>query len=307
MATIAVPPLRRGSSTRRWALLGAAGAGAALAWFTLSLFAAPAAHAADDDNNPLGSLIGGVSSTLSTVTTPVLQPVADVLAPVADAVAPAVEVVAPPLGSVVSSVSPVLEPLAPVGDVVAPVGAVLGDTVGQLAPVLAPVTGALQPVADAAAPITGAVSALPVVDHLIPPVTGVVPPLGGAASALDPSAITPQILSAAVAGTWQQMTGQVEAVSRGLSAAFVSATTLTGAATGFSSPAGGPAGPAAPFSALTLESTTLISSGSGFTFGASAVLAFAVFAAYRAWMLRRTPTDEYGLPAPFFDTDVSPD
>ncbi len=307
MATIAVPPLRRGSSTRRWALLGAAGAGAALAWFTLSLFAAPAAHAADDSDNPLGSLLGGVSSSLSTVTTPVLEPVADILAPVAQAVAPAVDVVAPPLGEVVTSLSPVLEPLAPAGDIVAPIGAALGDTVGHLAPVLTPVTGALQPVVDAAAPVTGAVSALPVVDHLIPPVTGVVPPLGGAASALDPSAVVPQVVNAAASGTWQQMTGQVAAASRGLSAAFVSATALAGAATGITSPAGGSGGPAAPFSALTLESTTLISSGSVFNFGASAVLAFGAFAACRAWLLRRTPTHQHALPAPFFDTDVSPD
>jgi hypothetical protein len=50
------PPLRRGrsttESTRRWAMLGALGVGAAFAWFAISLFSGPSAHAADDTDNP---------------------------------------------------------------------------------------------------------------------------------------------------------------------------------------------------------------------------------------------------------------
>jgi hypothetical protein len=96
-------------------MLGALGVGAAFAWFAISLFSGPSAHAADDTDNPLGSLVGGVSSTLSKVTTPVLDPVAEILSPVAETVAPVVERVAPPVGGIVDSVAPVLEPLAPVG------------------------------------------------------------------------------------------------------------------------------------------------------------------------------------------------
>jgi len=38
-----------------------------------------------------------------------------------------------------------------------------------------------------------------------------------------------------------------------------------------------------------------------------ALLPFGVPVAHRAWARRGRPNDEHGLPAPFFDTDVSPD
>lgn len=317
MVTIAVPPLRRGrsttESTRRWAMLGALGVGAAFAWFALTLFSGPSAHAADDTDNPLGSLVGGVSSTLSTVTTPVLDPVAEILSPVAETVAPVVETVAPPVGAIVTSVAPALEPLAPVGDVVAPIGSTVGEIVSPLAPVLAPVTGAVAPLVDAAAPVTDAVTSLPVVGSLVTPLTSAVPPAGGAASPTDPSAGSPASTEAALAvltAAWDQATAGLGAT---LNTALVSletavtsfvpgAAVLTPASVLPASPTGGWAPPGSA-----LEATSFFSSAAGFSFGASAVLAFGLFAAHRAWMLRRAPGDEYALPAPVFDTDVSPD
>lgn len=319
MATIAVPPLRRGrsttESTRRWAMLGALGVGAAFAWFAISLFSGPSAHAADDTDNPLGSLVSGVSSALSKVTTPVLDPVAEILSPVAETVAPVVESVAPPVGGIVDSVAPVLEPLAPVGQVVAPVGSAVGEIVSPLAPVLAPVTGAVKPIVDAAAPVTDAVSSLPVVGELVTPITSVVVPPGGApASSSDPSAPaagTPPAAAAlaVLSAAWDQT---MHGVATTTTAAALS---LGSAVTSFVPGAGALAYPAAPGAPAggwgllgpTLDATSFFSSGAGFSFGAGAVLAFGLFAAHRAWVLRRRPEDDSALPAPVFATDVSPD
>lgn len=318
MATIAVPPLRRGrsttESTRRWAMLGALGVGAAFAWFAISLFSGPSAHAADDTDNPLGSLVSGVSSTLSKVTTPVLDPVAEILSPVAETVAPVVESVAPPVGGIVDSVAPVLEPLAPVGQVVAPVGSAVGEIVSPLAPVLAPVTGAVKPIVDAAAPVTDAVSSLPVVGELVTPITSVVVPPGGApASPLPPSTDALEPTEAALAvlsATWDQamhgVTTTANAAAMSLGTAVSSFVPGAGAlARNGSVPPGAPGG----WGLLgpTLDATSFFSSGAGFSFGAGAVLAFGLFAAHRAWVLRRRPEDDSALPAPVFATDVSPD
>lgn len=319
MATIAVPPLRRGrsttESTRRWAMLGALGVGAAFAWFAISLFSGPSAHAADDTDNPLGSLVGGVSSTLSKVTTPVLDPVAEILSPVAETVAPVVERVAPPVGGIVDSVAPVLEPLAPVGQVVAPVGSAVGEIVSPLAPVLAPVTGAVKPIVDAAAPVTDAVSSRPVVGELVTPITSVVvPPVGGPASPLPPSTDALEPTDAALAvlsATWDQamhgVTTTANAAAMSLGTAVSSFVPGAGApARNGSVPPGAPTG-GGGLLGPTLDPTSFFSSGAGFSFGAGAVLAFGLFAAHRAWVLRRRPEDDSALPAPVFATDVSPD
>lgn len=318
MATIAVPPLRRGrsttESTRRWAMLGALGVGAAFAWFAISLFSGPSARAADDTDNPLGSLVGGVSSTLSKVTTPVLDPVAEILSPVAETVAPVVESVAPPVGGIVGSVAPVLEPLAPVGQVVAPVGSAVGEVVNPLAPVLAPVTGAVKPIVDAAAPVTDAVSSLPVVGELVTPLPSAIPPVDGPASSADPSApavgAPPADAALAVlSAAWDQTLHGVATTTT------VAALSLGSAVTSFVPGAAAVAYPAAPGAPTggggllgpTLDPTSFFSSGAGFSFGAGAVLAFGLFAAHRAWVLRRRPEDDSALPAPVFATDVSPD
>ena len=318
MATIAVPPLRRGrsttESTRRWAMLGALGVGAAFAWFAISLFSGPSAHAADDTDNPLGSLVGGVSSTLSKVTTPVLDPVAEILSPVAETVAPVVERVAPPVGGIVDSVAPVLEPLAPVGQVVAPVGSAVGEIVSPLAPVLAAVTGAVKPIVDAAARVTDAVSSLPVVGELVTPLTSAIPPVDGPASSADPSAPAvgappAEAALAVLSAAWDQT---MHGVATTTTAAALS---LGSAVTSFVPGAGAVAYPAAPGTPTggwgllgpTLDAISFFSSGAGFSFGAGAVLAFGLFAAHRAWVLRRRPEDDSALPAPVFATDVSPD
>ncbi|EPD85891.1 hypothetical protein HMPREF1529_00906 [Microbacterium sp. oral taxon 186 str. F0373] len=318
MATIAVPPLRRGrsttESTRRWAVLGALGVGAAFAWFTISLFSGPSAHAADDTNNPLGSLVSGVSSTLEKATTPVLDPVAEILSPVAETVAPVVESASPPVGGIVSSVAPVLEPLAPVGEVVAPIGSAVGEVVSPLAPVIAPVTGAVKPIVDAAAPVTDAVISLPVVGELVTPITNVVVPPGGApASSLPPSTDALEPTEAALAvlsATWDQamhgVTTTANAAAMSLGTAVSSFVPGAGAlARNGSVPTGAPGG----WGLLgpTLDATSFFSSGAGFSFGAGAVLAFGLFAAHRAWVLRRRPEDDSALPAPVFATDVCPD
>jgi len=299
-------------------VLGAAGIGAALAWFAISLFAGPSAHAADEADNPLGSLLGGVSSTLSQATTPVLGPVAEILAPVTTAVAPVVETVAPPVAEPVTSVSPVLEPLTPLGDVVAPVGEAVGGVVSPLTPVVAPVTEALKPVVDAAAPVTDAVSSLPVVDRLVPPITSGIPPLGGPASPVTPS--TPSAPSVGpgnalltpLSGPAAQIAAFVGDAGTVFSTAAVSLSTLAAAvvpAAVVTPSAGGSAVPGLPFGSglLPLDPTSSLSSGAGFSFGASAVLVFGLFVALRAWMPRRAPGDDSALPAPVFDTDVSPD
>lgn len=328
MATIAVPPLRQGRSTtestrphravRRWAVLGTLGLGAAFAWFAISLFSGPSAHAADDTDNPLGSLVGGVSSTLSKVTTPVLDPVAEILSPVAETVAPVVESVAPPVGGIVGSVAPVLEPLAPVGDVVAPIGSAVGEIVSPLAPVIAPVTDAVKPIVDAAAPVTDAVTSLPVVGSLVTPITSAIPPAGGAASPTTPSAgvptASPDDAVVALSAAWEQAThGLSTAMSAGAVSLTAAASSFLPGVAALVSPASvAPSTPAFPSGgwgllASTLDATSFFSSGAGFSFGASAVLAFGLFAAFRAWMLRRAPGAESALPAPVFDTDISPD
>ncbi|EIC06471.1 hypothetical protein OR221_0133 [Microbacterium laevaniformans OR221] len=321
MAITAVPPLRRGrstiESTRRWAVLGAAGIGAALAWFAISLFSGPSAHAADHTDNPLGSLLGGVSSTLSPATTPVLDPVAEILTPVTTAVAPVVETVAPPVADLVTSVTPVLEPLAPLGDVVAPVGEAVGGVVSPLTPLVAPVTEALKPVVDAAAPVTDAVSSLPVVDHLVPPQTSGIPPHGSPASPVTPSTpsvvfgdtfLTPLSGPAAQIAAFVGDAGTVFSTSA-VSMSTLAAAVVPGVAAVVTPSAGGSSVPGLPFGSglLPLDPTSSLSSGAGFSFGASAVLVFDLFAALRAWMPRCAPGDDSALPAPVFDTDVSPD
>lgn len=315
MATIAVPPLRRGrsttESTRRWAMLGALGVGAAFAWFTISLFTGPSAHATHDTDNPLGPLVSGVSSTLEKATTPVLDPVAEILSPVVESVAPVVESVSPPAGGIVTSVAPVLEPLAPAGEVVAPIGSAVGEIVSPLAPVIAPVTGAVKPIVDAAAPVTDAVISLPVVGGLVTPITSAIPPVGGPASSSDPSApasgstgadASLTVLTAAWDQAMQSVATTAKAAAVSLGAAITSFAPGAAAVTQSPSMPGAPAGGWG-----LLEDTSFFSSSAGFSFGASALLAFGLLAAHRAWVLRRAPGDESALPAPVFDTDVSPD
>ena len=53
--------------------------------------------------------------------------------------------------------------------------------------------------------------------------------------------------------------------------------------------------------------SSFVSAGSGSALGMSAVLAFGLIAAHRAWVLRRPPGDECALSGPRLGIDVSPD
>jgi hypothetical protein len=290
-------------------MLGALGVGAAFAWFAISLFSGPSAHAADDTDNPLGSLVGGVSSTLSKVTTPVLDPVAEILSPVAETVAPVVESVARRWAAS-STPSPPSSSRSHRSARSSPRR--LGGRRDRqpLAPVLAPVTGAVKPIVDAAAPVTDAVSSLPVVGELVTPITSVVVPLSGPGILLRPLRAcrgTPADAALAVlSAAWDQTMHGV-------------ATTTTAAALarqrrhlvrsgrgrcripGSARRSDGGWGLLGP----TLDATSFFSSGAGFSFGAGAVPSVC--------SLHTVPgcCDADGgrlcPPAPVFATDVSPD
>ncbi len=293
-----------------------AGIGAAFAWFLLSLvIGAPSAHASDEDRNPLGSLVSQVTAPVAELTTPILQPVADVVAPVVQPVADVVQPVADTLAPVVDAVTPVtdavLEPLAPV---VAPVTDAVGDVVAPLAPVVAPVIDAVRPVTDAVAPVVD-----PVIAPLQPAVTPVTTtpaapsvttsghgaaaastPGSSSADGMTPLAVTPSIAMVAASGSGAvlfvpaltEVIGIAGATSEAASAVF-------------------PAGPAAPAPwhpfGPAPDSSVFFSSASSIALGASAVLAFGLLAAHRAWVRRGRPGDDSALPAPILGTDVSPD
>ena len=132
-------------------------------------------------------------------------------------------------------------------------------------------------------------------------------PLPPSTDALEPTDAALAVLSA----TWDQamhgVTTTANAAAMSLGTAVSSFVPGAGApARNGSVPPGAPTG-GGGLLGPTLDPTSFFSSGAGFSFGAGAVLAFGLFAAHRAWVLRRRPEDDSALPAPVFATDVSPD
>ncbi|MBN9176910.1 MAG: hypothetical protein J0I43_06035 [Microbacterium sp.] len=274
-------------------------AGVMFAWLLLTLtLGAGAAHAADDDDpGVLGNALDSIAGTLSSVTTPVLTPVAnaaapvlDTIAPVTDAVAPVVEAVAPAvtpvLGPVVDSLAPVLQPvLEPVATVVAPLAPVLAPVGTIVAPVL-PIDGILQPSSPATgSPIDSSSGSAPAHPALPTDSSGI----GVTASSFA--------LAAAGAPTFACAVG--DAAPALVTASIVVSTTVSALAS--------TVGPVLPLSGALDATSSFFSSSSAFGFGAAAALAFGLFAMHRAWAWRRGPGDESVPSSPTFATDVSPD
>ena len=247
------------------------------------------------------------------VVAPVVKPVADnIVAPVVkpvveNVVQPVTEkvvtpVATPVLETVDAVVAPVLEPVSGViDDVVAPVN----DAV--IAPITTPISEALTPAIDPVAPSPGA----GVVDggageNGLPTSPGSVAPIPGSVAAAPAVVGADTISSATAAGA---RTGGILPFAD-TRVTFGDALSAAGATVGsitvvllhdlvfpMSAPAlgGGAATPAA------------FSSSFGGVAGLSAVLPFAFLFAHRAWVRRGMPGSDDALPAPFFDTDVSPD
>ncbi|MCT9819501.1 hypothetical protein N3K63_04285 [Microbacterium sp. W1N] len=324
-------------SYRRGAMLAAVGVGAAFLWMLLSILIGPTAAHADDDDRPLGSLLDAVGEVLTPVTdtvgavltpvtttvsevvapitTPIVEPVGEVVTPVLEPLAPVIAPVAEVVAPVVAATEPVLEVVEPVVDAAAPVlGPVIDvvtDATAPLAPVLAPVLETLDPVVGALTPVLDEVAALPVVDRLVPPLQGAGLPLPGDADGPATAASLPVIAarataSAPVAGQPPAEPVLVFAPALSATAATLATVVLPMGPTDAVAPAGSTSPPMGLLAPLG-SATSLFATSAGWGLGLSALLAFGLLAAHRAWVLRRRPRDEWALPAPVLATDVSPD
>lgn len=136
-------------------------AGAAtFAWLTLSTSAATADSATDT-----GSLLGGVTSSVSTLSAPLTEAI-PAPAPTPAALAPSAGLLQPVVGSLVGTASTVTAPVAAVADgatagLVNTVAPPLAEAVPLLEPLLEPVTDLVDAVASLpAVPVGSAVSSL---------------------------------------------------------------------------------------------------------------------------------------------------
>ena len=241
-----------------------------------------------------------VKPVADNIVAPVVKPVVEnVVQPVAEKVV--TPVATPVLETVDAVVAPVLEPvIGVIDDVVAPVN----DAV--IAPITTPISEALTPAVDPVAPSPGA----GVVDggageNGLPTSPGSVAPIPGSVAA--PAVVGADTISSATVAAAR--TGGIlpfadtrvtfgDAVSAaGATVGSITVVLLHDLVFPMSAPAlGGGAATLAAFS-----------SSFGGVAGLSAVLPFALFFAHRAWVRRGTAGSDDALPAPFFDTDVSPD
>jgi hypothetical protein len=317
----------------------------ALACAVLTAGNAHAQDGSSEQDGVLGGLVSTVESVgdkvvepvAEKVVAPVVKPVADkVVEPVAEnVVSPVVDKAVTPITEPVVEdvVKPVTEPV--VEDVVKPVtDAVVTPVVDEVVTpvtesVLEPVTEAVSPVVE---PVVEAVTPVvePVVDVVVPVIETVIPgaPSTGvevpgletpgipstplipeeAAGIPAPAPSLPAVEIAIGAPTPGAATATRLQLTSGVAEAF-RATTEPGRAAGDITGSAEPAEPidAPPLSAAPIGSATATSAPSGGSAGVFAVLPLGFLAAHRAWVRRGAPGDEYGLPAPFFDTDASPD
>ena len=217
-----------------------------------------------------------VENVVMPVATPVLETVDIVVAPAVEPVLSAVDdVVAPVTDAVITPiVTPISESLTPTPDpgVTLPGPGVVGGGTGQVGVPSSPET---------APPAPGSPAPVPAVDVADTVSTA------GAASVLGGSLPS--------SGTLMTFGDAVNAV--GATVGSVSVVLLHDLVFPMSAPA--LSGGAATLAAF--------SSSFGGVAGLSAVLPFAFLFAHRAWVRRGMPGSDDALPAPFFDTDVSPD
>lgn len=324
----------------RWGSWILIGIGFAFAWLAMSFILGLGTSEARADDS--GGLLGGLTSTVdntvrvatnttTAVTTPVVQAVVKTTAAVpvvgptvtqvvtttTNAVASATQPIAsstsglvtqttaPVVKAVDSTVTALLDtataataPLPVVGSVVGAVGSVVDsvDLTGTLGAVTGVVDDTVGAVTGTATDVLAAPGSTPTVPGTpgVPVVPGLVDQ-GAAPAGVEPTTAGESIALDALTATLRQAAAAVHA------AASVVLTL---------SPADGAlrlAGDTSPvLGAATPGGTSAGSSGAG-PGGATALLAFGLFFAHRAWVRRRVSSDQQAPPVPVYDTDISPD
>ncbi len=305
-------------------MLAAAGVFVALGWLVLTAaigWGASYAHATDDaDAEGRGllitvtGLVGGTVSAVTDVSTGAVQTATStVVAPVVHSVTTLAPPTAPLTSVVTDTVQALTAPVrgltdaGPVSGVVEPVVSIVGAVpiVGKLVSHL----GVDQALTDVATTVDGTLTAVvgavdDSVETIAPPhaaapgatVPGAAPGHGTPIPALgDAVAVAPATavaVDSAAPGRLDRLWPRTTMPSTGVSAAAPSGDTADGHSS--------PPGLCAPWGGSSL--------GSGATGpGAAALLAVSPFVAHRAWVRRRSGTDDDAPPTPTLDTDVSPD
>lgn len=297
------------SKIARLALIGV---GTAFAWIILSLalgISSTDAHANEtDDDSALGAVTSLLGATTSTVTGGLGAVVDTATSAVSSVVAVTPAPVQQPVQQVTQTVAAIVAPVQQIADS-GVVSAVVAPVVGivQRTPVVGQVVGALgldAAVTDVTGTVDGALSdtvgIVGSVTELAPPTTPPLTPAPGDlpdtyVSAMDASATafaTPETARTAQSLHARSITQPEGAASP----TFFTATAVSTTSTPSSQPLPGGLCPSAT------------SSGPGGAGpGALGLLAFAPFAAHRAWVRRSARDDEDAPPAPPGSTDVSPD
>ncbi|MFJ6677974.1 hypothetical protein ACIQLK_02450 [Microbacterium sp. NPDC091382] len=327
--------------------LVAVGFGFALLWTAAAIVLDTSDARADDgsDGGLLGGVTRIVEDAAAPVADAVVAPVSEkLLAPVTDKVVkPVADTVVKPVADTVVKpvtdkvVKPVTDTVVkPVTDkVVKPVtDKVIKPVTDRVVATVKPVTGAVvAPVVDAVRPVVDPVVDVvdPVIDTVLPPIVDTGTPGTDAGGSQAAPAAPPVIEVPAAVGTGSpapiieiagsddapaavspaaalQPTGASTIATREAFLAAVSVGTVVdvsviavkGAASVAPDDVPAPAAPSTGTGAL-------VSASSGGAAGLFAVLPLGLPLVHRAWARRGRPRDQHGLPAPFFDTDVSPD
>jgi MYXO-CTERM domain-containing protein len=330
----------------RWGSWLLIGIGFAFAWLAMSfvLGLGSSEARADDSGGLLGGVTSTIDNTVraatnttAAVTTPVVQTAVQTTATV-PVVGPTVTQVVTTTKAVASATQPITSSTAGlVTGTTAPVVKAVDSTVTAILdtatsataplPVVGSVVGTVGSVVDSV-DLTGTVGAVTgVVDDTVGAVTGTVadvvsapgststvpgipsiPGVSGTPGLFDQGA-TPGGVATTIAGDSGAASVALDAMLRTAHQAAAMAR-ATASVVLTLSPADGAlrfAGDTSPvLGAATPGGTSTGSSGAG-PGGATALLAFGLFFAHRAWVRRRVSKDEQAPSAPVYDTDVAPD